>query len=117
MPPDTPIPWRAKLTMRAPSRAADARLCPTLESVVQEGHDCRHRRLLVRPFGLHAYRRTDGRGEQHDGDDAARARAPHAAHQRHLAAKARGDRDDSGTSPCVEPMPVGDFDFAYLHDS
>src|SRR6186713_393968 len=116
MPPETPMPWSAKLTTAAPRDARGA-LRPAVQAVAEQRNDRRHCRQLVRPIRLDANVRADRRGQQHDGDDRVRARPANAADQRDVATKVRRDMDDLRARACVKSVPVGNFDYACLHDA
>src|SRR5437773_8119155 len=100
MPPETPTPWSAKLTISALRKG----LCRRARSVLEQTDDRRHRRGLVRPVRLDAHLAAGCAREQHHGDDVARARPPSAADQRDVAAETRSQLNDAGAGPRVQAV-------------
>src|SRR4029453_1266989 len=116
MPPDTPTPCSAKLII-APHSSRGYALRALPEAIVKQGGNRAHRLGLVRTVDFQAHRGPDRCGQQHHGDDVARAR-PLALHdERDVGTEARSDLNDSGARAGVQSEPIGDCNDTSLHGS
>src|SRR5689334_12457884 len=113
MPPETPMPWSAKLTMQG-ARVGGS-LLSFSKAVADERTERLHRLRFVGTRDLQRDLRSLAGSEHHDAHDAFRIDLAAVAHDLHVAVELRGELRELRRCARMQAQLVDDLDFASKH--